>query len=397
MNGEAVEKILVVDDEEDLEVLVRQRFRRRIRKGELNFAFAHNGQEALDMLDADPDISLVLSDINMPVMDGLALLEQLGKAKPDIRAVIVSAYGDMANIRTAMNRGAFDFVTKPIDFTDIEVTIDKTLKHIKLMREALASRDRLVALDRELDVAREMQASLLSRRFPADGRYDVHALMVPAKEVGGDFYDFFRLSDTKVGLVVADVSGKGVPAALFMMVSRTLLKGSALGGTPPSICMREVNELLCEENEACMFVTLFYGIFDLESGVLRYCNAGHTLPRVVRGDGGVDVAQGTGDVALGVVEGIGFGDGEIELRAGDTLFLYSDGVSEAHAPNDSQLGEDRLDEFLASVGALPSEDLNARVLERVREFAQDAPQFDDITCMALRYGERAGANGGGDG
>ena len=119
-------RVLVVDDEEDLELLVRQKFRRRIRKGELDFLFAHNGVEALQILEENPDVHLVLSDINMPVMDGLALLKQLASANPDVQAVIVSAYGDMTNNRTAMNSGAFDFLTKPIDFNDLEITIEKT-------------------------------------------------------------------------------------------------------------------------------------------------------------------------------------------------------------------------------------------------------------------------------
>ena len=129
----ATSRILMVDDEEDLELLVRQRFRRRIRKGEFEFLFAHDGKEALGVLAENPDIRLVLSDINMPVMDGLTLLSQLASADPDICAVIISAYGDMGNIRTAMNRGAFDFVTKPIDFNDLQITIEKTLKHIGMI------------------------------------------------------------------------------------------------------------------------------------------------------------------------------------------------------------------------------------------------------------------------
>ncbi|MCY4513979.1 MAG: response regulator, partial [Candidatus Tectomicrobia bacterium] len=154
-------RLLVVDDEEDLELLIRQRFRRSIRKGEIDFVFARNGQEALTRLDENPDIRLVLSDINMPVMDGLTLLSQLANAHPEIRAVIVSAYGDMENIRTAMNRGAFDFVTKPIHFEDLELTIRKTLDHIHTMEQALRARDHLVTLKSELDVALSVQQSVL--------------------------------------------------------------------------------------------------------------------------------------------------------------------------------------------------------------------------------------------
>ena len=146
-------RILVVDDEPDLEPLILQRMRRKIRSGSYSFEFAHNGVEALEMLNLHQDIDMVVSDINMPQMDGLTLLEQIPKVDPDIRSIIISAYGDMKNIRTAMNRGAFDFVTKPLDFEDLQVTIDRTLRHLEEWREALASRDKLVALQNELDVA----------------------------------------------------------------------------------------------------------------------------------------------------------------------------------------------------------------------------------------------------
>ncbi len=143
-------KILVVDDEPDLEPLVLQRMRRAIRAGRYKFLFAQNGVEALELLHQHEDIDMVLSDINMPKMDGLALLEQIPKVDPNIRAVIISAYGDMKNIRTAMNRGAFDFVTKPVDFQDLRVTIERTLSHVAEWREALSSRDKLVVLQEEV-------------------------------------------------------------------------------------------------------------------------------------------------------------------------------------------------------------------------------------------------------
>ena len=153
--------ILVVDDEPDLEILVRQKFRRRIRAGELEFLFAQNGAEALERVRERPDVDMVLSDINMPVMDGLTLIGQLREVSPMIKAVVVSAYGDMENIRTAMNRGAFDFVTKPIDFDDLELTVTRTLEHLEMLREAVTSREQLVALRQELDVAARMQQQIL--------------------------------------------------------------------------------------------------------------------------------------------------------------------------------------------------------------------------------------------
>ena len=378
-------KILVVDDEVDLEALVLQKFRRRIRRNELAFDFAHNGKEAMARLDEDDDIAMVISDINMPVMDGLALLKQLNETKPNIRSVIVSAYGDMNNIRTAMNRGAFDFVTKPIDFTDLEITIDKTLKHLALLREALSNRDQLVALSRELDVARDMQASVLPRSFPATDRYKTHGLMIPAKEVGGDFYDFFTLGEDKLGVAIGDVSGKGIPAALFMMACRTLLRSRALEGGAPDQCLGYVNDVLSEDNENCMFVTLFYGVLDTASGVFNYCNGGHNPPRVVHGDGEVAALPTTRDVALGVLPGHGFNHDSLQLQAEDTLFLYTDGVTEAEGPGSEEFGEERLDHLLARIDQADCAEVTSRVLDHVREFAGENPQSDDITCVALRY------------
>ena len=155
---------------------------------------------------------MVLSDINMPQMDGLTLLQQIPKVDPDLRAVIISAYGDMKNIRTAMNRGAFDFVTKPIDFEDLEVTIERTLSNIAEWRDALLSRDKLVVLQNELDVASSMQQSILPTQFPKGPSYEVFGSMKPARSVGGDFFDIMRLENGKIGVAIADVSGKGVIA-----------------------------------------------------------------------------------------------------------------------------------------------------------------------------------------
>ncbi|MCY4112688.1 MAG: response regulator [Chloroflexi bacterium] len=144
-------KILMVDDEADLEPLVLQRMRRKIRAGDYSFVFANNGVDALDMLQNDQDIDIVISDINMPLMDGLTLLEQIPRVDPSVRAVILSAYGDMKNIRTAMRRGAFDFITKPIDFDDLQETIERTRHHLDAWRMALSSRDALVTAQVETD------------------------------------------------------------------------------------------------------------------------------------------------------------------------------------------------------------------------------------------------------
>ena len=259
-------KILVVDDEPDVEPLIRQRMRRDVRAGKYEFVFARDGVEALELLEQQTDIDMVLSDINMPKMDGLTLLAQIAKVDPNLRCVIVSAYGDMENIRTAMNRGAFDFVTKPLDFADLRVTIERTLRRVAEWREALASRDKLVVLQNELDLASKMQQSILPTRFPEAPDFRIHGHMEPARAVGGDFFDVMPLENGRIGLAIADVSDKGVPASLFMMSTRTLLKGASVGLGEPGEVLGEVNDLLNDDNEAAMFVTVLYATMTRRAG-----------------------------------------------------------------------------------------------------------------------------------
>ena len=382
-------KILVVDDEPDLEPLVLQRMRRRIRSGDYTFVFAHNGLEALEKLQEDETIDMVVSDINMPQMDGLTLLEQIPKVDPNIRSVIISAYGDMKNIRTAMNRGAFDFVTKPLDFEDLQLTIDRTLTHLTEWRAALSSRDKLVALQNELDVARKMQQSILPTRFPRGADYQSFGGMAPALDVGGDFYDVMRLENDCIGLAIADVSGKGVPAALFMMSSRTLLKGAAIGSQQPGAVLREVNDLLCEDNDAMMFVTLLYAVYDPATGEVTYANGGHNTPLILHADGTSTELPLTGGVALGVMDDMDFEQGSITLAPGDALVLYTDGVTEAMNGEHEELGMDRLQEILAATSSRSPEEINRSIFNGIRAFAGGAPQSDDITCLTLFRGPAA--------
>ncbi len=383
MVKERPHKILVVDDEPDLEPLVLQRMRRKIRSGVYNFVFAQNGVEALERLREDDGIDMVLSDINMPRMDGLTLLEQIPKVDPELRAVIVSAYGDMDNIRTAMNRGAFDFVTKPIDFEDLEITIERTLKNIAEWRDALASRDRLVAIQNELNVARDMQQSILPTRFPEGSGYQIFGSMEAARDVGGDFFDAIRLDNDRIGLTIADVSGKGVPAALFMMSSRTLMKGAAIGSVSPSEALREVNELLSQDNDAAMFVTILYAEYDPTNGNLTYANGGHNPPLVVHSDGSSELLPLTGGIALGLVPGLEFEQETFTLAPGDTVVLYTDGVTEAMNADEEEFGNVRLHEIFASSPPIDSKEANDAVFRAVHDFAGNAPQSDDITCLTL--------------
>lgn len=376
-------KILVVDDEPDLEPLMLQRMRRNIRSGRYSFVFAHNGIEALEVLQQEEDIDMVLSDINMPQMDGLTLLEQIPKVDPNVRSVIISAYGDMKNIRTAMNRGAFDFVTKPLDFEDLQVTIERTLRNMAEWREALMSRDKLVALQNELDVARTMQQSILPTQFPEGPDYQVFGKMQAARNVGGDFFDVLYLNDDRVGLAVADVSDKGVPAALFMMSSRTLLKGSAIGVDAPGLVLKEVNDLLLENNDGAMFVTVLYAVYDPSTRVLTYANGGHNAPLVIHKDGSSELLPLTGGIALGVFPDYDFDQNTVTLSPGDTVIFYTDGVTEAMNGDGDQFGIEPLQELFGANPMHDPEEVTNAVFEAVNAFAGETPQSDDITCLAF--------------
>ena len=380
-------RILVVDDEPDLEPLMLQRMRRDIRSGRYKFVFAQNGVEALEKLRQENNIDMVLSDINMPQMDGLTLLEQIPKVDPNIRSVIISAYGDMKNIRAAMNRGAFDFVTKPVDFEDLQLTIDRTLRNMAEWREALHSRDRLVALQNELDVARGMQQSILPTRFPKDPSYAVYGKMQPARNVGGDFFDVMYLNDGRVGLAVADVSDKGVPAALFMMSSRTLLKGAAIGVGLPGEVLREVNDLLIEDNEGGMFVTLLYAVYDPSSRELTYANGGHNSPLVVHPDGTSALLPLTDGIALGIAPDLSYKQNTVTLSPGDSVIFYTDGVTEAMNSEEEEFGLDPLSEFFRTNPPENPEETTAAVFDAVNAFAGEMAQSDDITCLVLHCNE----------
>jgi sigma-B regulation protein RsbU (phosphoserine phosphatase) len=390
-------KILIVDDEADVEVLIRQRFRREIRDGSFDFLFARHGEEALALVSADPAIEVVLTDINMPVMDGLTLLTRLRERANPPATVIVSAYGDLPNIRAAMNRGAFDFLTKPLDFHDFEVTVEKTLAQVRRLRAAAADRERLIALERDLSIAAEIQRSFLpdgDGAAVAGDAFAVRAAMIPAHAVGGDFYDYFRLDERRLGVVVGDVSGKGVSAALLMAVTRSLLRACALRGGEPGSCLREVNRLLIRDTTAERFVTLFYAVLDAEDGSMCYANAGHNPPLVLRTSGAVDELSGT-ELVVGVLPEACYQTRRLRLHTGESLFLYSDGISEALNPQREQFSEQRLKRVLSEAREGDPSALIERVLTCVRRFSADAPQSDDRTAVAVLYRGRAGLSRNG--
>lgn len=380
-------KILVVDDEPQLERLILQRFRKKVKSGEYHFSFARDGIQALEMISMSKDFDIVLSDINMPKMDGLSFIAELQKIRLLLKTIMVSAYGDLKNIRTAMNRGAYDFVIKPIDFEDLEVTLEKALKEVELLKFAVTTREKLHGIQHELNIANEVQRSMLTKNFsifPKGSPYEVFAEMIPAKEIGGDFYDFFKLDEKRFGIVIGDVSGKGMPAALFMAISRTLVKATAQWEESPSDCLRQVNYILCQDNPTSMFVTLFYGVFNIESGELEYCNGGHNPPCLLKTGEKIEFLKHHKNTALGVIEDLDYQSSSIQLDPGINLVLYTDGVTEAMNNKDIEFSEDRFTKFLQSCAESSSKEITKGLILEVRNFVKDAPQSDDITLLVLK-------------
>jgi sigma-B regulation protein RsbU (phosphoserine phosphatase) len=240
----------------------------------------------------------------------------------------------------------------------------------------------------ELSIATHIQADMLPRIFPAfPGRkeVDIYATMTPAKEVGGDFYDFFLIDENHVGLVMADVSGKGVPAALFMVIAKTLIKNRALMGGGPAEILSYVNEQLCEGNEAELFVTVWFAILDLTTGKGLAANAGHEHPAIRRAGGEYVLEVYRHSPAVATMKGMRFREHEFELHPGDSLFVYTDGVTEATNANNELFGNDRMLDALNEDPEATPEKLLPTVRRYIDNFVGDAPQFDDITMMCLLY------------
>ena len=240
-------------------------------------------------------------------------------------------------------------------------------------------------VDEELRIARALQGAILPRAIPEHEAYAGHALMTPAQELGGDFYDCFRLPDGRLGVVMADVSGKGVPAAFFMAIARTVTRSAAQENGEAGRCLRAVNDALCAQNPHDLFVTLFYGILDPASGRFDYANAGHNAPFLVGADGAIAELPLTGGVVVGVIPDLDYSEGAVVLAPGDTLFLYTDGISEAMNRDGEAFEEERLKGVLAKGPTAPIRSVVDSVTAALASFVGDAPQSDDITCMVLRY------------
>lgn len=380
-------KILVVDDEEDVEILIRQKFSKQLKNKELEFIFASNGVEALKALFHHQDINILLTDINMPEMDGLTLLSHLPELKRLFKTIIISAYGDMSNIRKAMNQGACDFITKPIDFNDLEITISNAINQYAALKKAMDAESKLNDLERELMIAYKIQQAIIPHNFdpfPENRSFEILGKMIPKKEVGGDFFDFFPLGKNKLAFVMADVSGKSISGALFMAMTRAIIRTVSKYSEAPEKCLSEANRILCIDNDACMFVTTFYGILDVANGEIICANAGHNPPYLLKADRTIEEIARNEGIPLGVSENVVYTRHQFALNPGDSLILYTDGITEAMNSQKNLYTEKRFIDSIKNCFYDRLETLINHIMSDLKEFMGDAPPADDITILCIK-------------
>ena len=291
------------------------------------------------------------------------------------------------------NENEISEVLKKIKSRDeIQILSESVLKmeigineYISNLTKVTAEKERIGA---ELNVATKIQADMLPGVFPAfPGRheFDLYASMDPAKEVGGDFYDFFLIDDDHIGLVIADVSGKGVPAALFMVIAKTLIKNRALMGGSPSEVLAYANDQLCEGNEAELFVTVWFAIIEISTGKGIAANAGHEHPALRKKDETFELIKYRHSPAVATMPGMNFKEHEFKLDPGDSLYVYTDGVTEATRGDNTLFGTDRMIDSLNKNPDADPETMLKKVRADIDEFVGDAPQFDDITMLGFKY------------
>ena len=354
---------------------------------------AVNGALALKIAESQsPD--LILLDIMMPEMDGYEVCKRLKEnpATAEIPVIFLTAKDQDTDEAKGFDLGAADYIQKPVNPLILK---SRTKTHVQLKKnlDALHQAYELINTQRqrmqdELDVGREIQMSMLQRDyplFPNRQEFSVHAELSPAREVSGDFYDLFFVNPDELCLIVADVSGKGVPSALFMAVSKTLFRARAMDDRSPASIMTRVNNELSLNNPSCMFVTVFLAILNIKTGELRFTNAGHNPPLLKNAAGEVSVINQLHGPIAGAVEELAYSEDRLMLGQGDLLLAFTDGVTEAMNTENELYSDARLESWFGDSAKDSAQDWVSSLIESVSKFADGAEQSDDITILALRY------------
>ena len=370
--------ILAVDDTpENLDVV------KGLLVPEYKVLVANNGRTALKIVEQQrPD--LVLLDIMMPEMDGYEVCRRL-KADPATAStpvIFLTAKDQTADEREGFALGAADYILKPVNPPILAARVGTHVALKRSMDEIARVKQRM---QNELNVGRDIQLGMLPTEKPDTTDFNVEATMQAALEVSGDFYDFFPVGPKSYAFCVADVSDKGVASALFMAVTKALIKARCREDSSPASVVTWVNDEMAVGNDSCMFVTLFIAILDSMTGRVRYTNAGHNPPYLKRADGSLECISERHGPMIGAMGGLTYGEGTLEMGQGDTLVLFSDGVTEAMNRDRELYGESRLETLLAGNTGNSVQSLVDDVLVSIREFADGADQSDDITLLAFSY------------
>ena len=378
--------ILIVDDAPaNIDLL------RSILSSHYKVKGATNGEKALQIAHKESQPDLILLDIIMPGMNGYEVCEKL-KQDPltaSIPVIFITAKTTTEDEEHGLELGAVDYITKPISPAIVEARVKTQLslkKNMEDLRRAYAvietQKDRM---QQELNVGRNIQLAMVPKEFPVSPYYSLFAALEPAREVGGDFYDAFAVDEDHICFCVGDVSGKGVPAALFMAMAKTLIKARASSDPSTASIVTHVNDELSKDNEGCLFVTLFVCILNVRTGELLTTNAGHNPPLLKHVDGSITVLSRRDGLVVAAMEGIAYSEQCIQLQKGDTLLLYTDGVTEADNINEEFFGDDRLKRLLADRQDGSVEQLVEHIIATTHAFEGEDRQADDITVLALHY------------
>jgi sigma-B regulation protein RsbU (phosphoserine phosphatase) len=309
---------------------------------------------------------VVVNRITRPLGHLVGAVGELSRGNLDVEVTEVESEDEIGKLARVFNRMT----------TDLKA-------HVETHARETAERE---AVESELRVARNIQMSMLPQRyppFPAHREFDLHAISLPARQVGGDFFDYFFLTNETLVLLMADVSGKGIPAALFMAVARTVVRDLSPGSASPAVTLTRANRALNEDNVGSMFVTMFLGWYNIRTGVLRYANAGHPLPYRIRTDGSVEASGEVTGPVLGILDGKQYREAQVQIEAGERILLYTDGIPEAISPTGDFFGEERFAELIAESVADPAERLLQKVAVKVESF-QDHVLQDDLTLLLLQ-------------
>jgi sigma-B regulation protein RsbU (phosphoserine phosphatase) len=382
--------LLIVDDNEDNRYTLTRRLN---REGYQNLTTANNGREALERLTAQP-FDLVLLDVMMPDMNGYEVLEHVkaNASLRDIPIIMISALDETESVIRCIELGAEDYLNKPFNPVLLRARVGALLEKKRLRDEV---RKNLARLEEEMDSARALQIGMLPRNFPvcsAAQPVSVHAVMHPAREVGGDLYDCFYAGENTFCFLVGDVSGKGASAAMFMARTRSLVRITVelwrdwrTDTIQPGQLLEAVNRELCQNNDERMFVTLFLGLFDTQTGILSFVNAGHPAPHLLRAGGDTAQIDAKPGLPLGVRSHAKFEGRTLAIQPGDALFVCSDGVFEALNEKGDLFSIERLNQELSAANGEDPIEIVRVVKNAVDTFTGTAPKADDVTALALRW------------